>query len=201
MHILQTDIAACPRCGPAFGLILLVEDMVERRVRRGALGCANCRERYPIVAGTGDFTQGERADFGPPISEAAALRLSALAGVTSPPARLLVAGPAAAHAARIAAALPEIEVTAAAADPEVPAEPGVSRIAITAALPFYSGRFAGVVLSGRAADGLLREGARVLAPGGRLVLEPAPADARERLVREGVTNMVAEGATLVAMRS
>lgn len=201
MHVLQTDISACPRCGPAFGLILLVDELAARRVVRGALGCANCRTQYPITAGAVDFTLGARAGFGPPIEAAAALRLAALAGVTAPPNRLLVVGPAAAHADAIAALLPEIEVTAAEGDPGVPAEPGVSRIAVAASLPFFGGRFAGVVLSGAAADGLLQEGLRVLAAGGRLVLEPAPAAARERLAREGITHLVAEGATLVAVRT
>jgi len=201
MHILQADISTCPRCGPEFGLILLVDELMDRRVRRGALGCANCRERYPIVNGTGDFTLGAAADFGPSIGMEAAGRLIALAGVTDAPDRLLVIGPAAAHAGKIAAELPELEVVAADGDATIAAEPGVSRIAIANSLPFYSRRFAGVVLSGRAADVLLREGARVLAPGGRLVLEPAPADARERLRDEGVSALAAEGATLVAVRT
>jgi uncharacterized protein YbaR (Trm112 family) len=201
MHILLTDISTCPRCGPSFGLILLVDELVERRVRRGALACANCRERYPIVRGTGDFTLGASADFGPATAAAAALRLIALAGVTSPPARLLVVGPAAAHAGALATEVPEIELVAAGEDASIAAEPGVNRIAVTESLPFSGARFAGVVLSGHAADSLLREGARVLAPGGRLVLEPTPAAGRERVQGEGCVTLAAEGATLVAVRS
>lgn len=199
MHILLTDITSCPRCGPGFGLILLVDELVERRVRRGALACANCRERYPINEGTGDFTLGGSAHFGAPIAQPAALRLVALAGVTEPPARLLVVGPAAEHAAAIAAVVP-IEVVAATGEAGLGAEPGVSRIAITDRLPFYDARFAGVVLTGGAAAELLSEGARVVGPGGRLVLEPAPADARERVLAAGLRTLAAEGATLVAAR-
>jgi uncharacterized protein YbaR (Trm112 family) len=199
MHIQLTDITSCPRCGPGFGLILLVDEMVERRVRRGALACANCRERYQVREGTVDFTLGANADFGAPIEQPAALRLVALAGVTEPPARLLVAGPAAEHAAAIAAMLP-CEVVAATGDASAPAQSGVSRIAITGRLPFFDARFAGVVLTGSAADELLSEGARMVAAGGRLVLEPAPADARARVQAAGLETLAAEGATLVAAR-
>jgi uncharacterized protein YbaR (Trm112 family) len=201
MHILQTDIVACPRCGPTFGLVLVVDELVERRVRRGALGCPNCRERYPIEAGTGDFTLGEAADFGAPVEPAAALRLGALAGVTAAPGRLLVVGPAAAHAAAIARMVGDVEVVAAEGDPAIPAEPGVSRIAIASVLPYGNAHFAGVVLSGTAADSLLQEGARVLAHGARLVLEPAPAGAGERLAHAGLATLAAEGATLVAVQT
>jgi SAM-dependent methyltransferase len=178
-----------------------VDELVERRVQRGALACANCRTRYPIVRGTGDFTLGEVADFGAPVAAAAAVRLVALAGVTSPRARLLVAGPAAAHASAIAAEVPDVDVIAAGGDPDTAEEPGVNRVAVAESLPFHGGRFAGVVLSGQAARSLLNEGARVLSPGGRLVLEPAPADARELVQRAGLTTLAAEAATLVAVRT
>lgn len=55
MHLLVTDRLSCPRCGPEFGLVLLAEKLEDRRVLEGALGCANCRERYPVTGGFGDF--------------------------------------------------------------------------------------------------------------------------------------------------
>lgn len=55
MHLLVTDRLSCPRCGPTFGLILLADDLRDRRVLEGALGCANCRERYPVRGGFGDL--------------------------------------------------------------------------------------------------------------------------------------------------
>lgn len=54
MHILLTDILTCPRCGPEFGLVLLADRVEDRRVLEGRLGCPNCREQYPIVAGAVD---------------------------------------------------------------------------------------------------------------------------------------------------
>src|SRR5512133_2993550 len=98
MHILLTDLSTCPRCGPEYGLILLVEDIEDRRVVRGSLGCPNCRERYAITDGVGDFRLGEEVALGAPVAAEAVVRLVALAGVTSPPGHLLLVGPAAAHA-------------------------------------------------------------------------------------------------------
>lgn len=56
MHILLTDLLACPRCGPGFGLVLLADRLSERRVVRGRVGCANCRETYAIENGVLRFT-------------------------------------------------------------------------------------------------------------------------------------------------
>lgn len=50
-----TDRLTCPRCGPTFGLILLAERMVDRRVRDGTLGCPNCRDAFPVVDGFADL--------------------------------------------------------------------------------------------------------------------------------------------------
>jgi uncharacterized protein YbaR (Trm112 family)/SAM-dependent methyltransferase len=55
VHLLLTDRVTCPRCGPRFGLILLAERVVDRRVLEGHLGCPNCREHYPVRKGYGDL--------------------------------------------------------------------------------------------------------------------------------------------------
>ena len=53
MHIVLTDVLTCPRCGPSFPLILLANRVENRRVLDGVLGCANCREKYPVQDGLG----------------------------------------------------------------------------------------------------------------------------------------------------
>src|SRR5690606_8442394 len=63
MHIVLTDLLTCPRCGPAHGLILVADGLAERRVLDGALGCANCREKYEIRDGAAWFGS-ERHDGG-----------------------------------------------------------------------------------------------------------------------------------------
>jgi uncharacterized protein YbaR (Trm112 family) len=207
MHILLTDILTCPRCGPAFGLILLADRIQGRRVVDGVLGCANCREKYPVRNGRIDFT-GSAADAPPtdaqPEDPDEAMRLAALLGVTEGPANVLLVGPPARHARAIADLVEGVEVTAAAhrGEPGVAIDtvPGVSPVAIAGALPFATARLAGVVLGGESADALLEEGARATAPLGRLVLEPAPEDAEKRLSALGLRVLLRQDRTMVAAR-
>jgi uncharacterized protein YbaR (Trm112 family) len=211
VHILLTDILTCPRCGPRFGLILLADRITERRVVDGALGCANCREKYPIRNGIAEFPPAapqpagtpRPADVETPVADEA-FRLAALMGVTAGPGYVLLAGAAAVHAQTIADLVGDVEVVTAASSvgaAALPVSPGanVSRLAVGAPLPLADARFAAVTLAGAAADELLEEGARVLSPLGRLVVEPAPADAAERLVAVGLKVLVQEGRTLVAV--
>jgi uncharacterized protein YbaR (Trm112 family) len=200
MHILLTDILTCPRCGPGFGLILLADRVEDRRVRTGLLGCANCREKYEIRDGAVDFG-ATPARLEQTSDSSAAERLAALLGVTRGPAFLLLAGPAAGHAAAIAGMLDEVEVLTIDVGAESDDVPGINRLlARGPRLPLASAKIAGVALTGRAADALLDEGARAVSPVGRLVLDPAPPDAAERLVRHGMRIAALQDGTAVAVR-
>jgi uncharacterized protein YbaR (Trm112 family) len=218
MHLLLTDILACPRCGPEFGLILLARDLRDRRIHSGWLGCANCRDRYLVHDGFGDFRApadappASRATAGPgPAAggagpsagaDAAAVRIAALLGLTDGGGYALIAGPGARHGGDVARLVEGLEIVA--ADPNLSAEsetPGVSRIAVDRRLPFYSARLRGVWLSGDAADTLLEEALRVVQRGGRVVLDGAPADAEQRLERAGFAVRAREGDTLLAVRA
>jgi len=208
MHLLLTDILTCPRCGPEFGLILLAHDMRDRRVLHGWMGCAHCRSKWLVQDGFGEF----RAPLGSDVVDAGAthvaeasgeeaVRIAALLGVTEGPAFVLVAGPAARHAAAVAELVEDLEVIAADPALAVLAEAhGVSRIASGERLPFYSAKLRGVWLDGAVANTLLEEGARVLWPLGRLVLDPAPQDAEERLAAAGMRVLALEDTTLLAVR-
>lgn len=200
MHILLTDILTCPRCGPGFGLILLAERVQDRRVSAGFLGCSNCREKYHIRDGAVDF--GATAEpVRPPADDAETERLAALLGVTHGPAFLMLAGPAAGHAAALADMLNDVEVLTIGAGADAADGPGINRIlARGPQLPIASAKIAGVALTGAAADALLDEGARAVSPVGRLVLDPAPADAAERLTRHGMHIAAQEDGTAVAVR-
>lgn len=206
MHILLTDILTCPRCGPGFGLILLADRAEDRRVLAGLLGCSNCREKYPIHDGIVDFgavpESVDAAARAAATDDAAATeRLAALLGVTAGPAFLMLAGPAAAHAGALARMIEDVEVLTIGAAAAADDGPGINRIyANGPRLPIASGKVAGVALTGAAADALLDDGARAVSPSGRLVLEPVPADAAERLQRHGMRIAVQEKQTAVAVR-
>jgi uncharacterized protein YbaR (Trm112 family) len=209
MHILLTDVLTCPRCGPAFGLILLADRAESRRIIEGSLGCANCREKYDIRESTVRFAAGEPPDVGHGDADEA-MRLGALMGVTGGPGYLLLCGPAARHAGALAELLEDLEVIAVGmADrgtDEVQAadvEGGMPRVNLLSAgrrLPLATARMAGVVLSGQASERLLEEGARVLSPLGRLVLLDAPADAAERLAGVGLRTIASDDRTMIAAR-
>lgn len=202
-----TDILSCPRCGPDFGLILLGDRIEERRVLEGRLGCANCREQYEIRAGFADLTaqaggSGAPGSAGPGVSDPdEVMRVAAMLGVAEGPGFVLLVGPMAWSARSLADLVEGLEVVAAGIGLESEEERmGVNRIAVGGRLPFYDRSLRAVALSGAAATEREAEGARVVKPGGRLVLEPAAAGAAERLEGAGFHIVVREGDTLVAER-
>jgi uncharacterized protein YbaR (Trm112 family) len=200
MHILLTDILTCPRCGPAFGLILLADRAEERRVLEGVLGCSNCREKYPVRDGVVNF--GVEPEGTVPLADqTAAERLAAMLGVTEGPAFVMLAGPATAHAGAIARMITEAEVVTIGAAAQDGDGPGINRLyAGGPQLPVASGKVAGVALTGAAAELLLDEGARAVTPLGRLVLDPVPADAAEKLKRHGMRIAAQQDDTAVVVR-
>lgn len=224
MHILLTDLLSCPRCGPDFGLILLADRIVERRVLDGLLGCANCREKYAIAGGYGELAAGlpprdgasaDREVAGSTVASAGAassqtpaadpdepaMRLAALLGVTDGPGFVLLVGAPAVHAAALADMVPGLEVVAAAdAARGWEERAGVSRIDVARRLPFYNRQLRGVALSGTGSGELLEEAVRSLGPLARLVLLDAPPDAAESVRALGLTVLAQQGDTLVAAR-
>lgn len=208
MHLLLTDRLACPRCGPAFGLILLADRMADRRVDAGALGCANCRERYPIRGGVADLRPPPRSE--PPIGpatdpadddpELGVPVAAAMGAADAPRGHVLLLGRAAGIAAAVAAVLPD-DVEVVEATPWMPRpSPAVhtTRLLAGEALPFFDATFAGVAVHGSEADApRLREAARVLARGHRVVVVDPPDDAQARLGGAGLTRF-ARGGRVVA---
>lgn len=47
-----SELFVCPRCRPTQGLVVLVDEIRDRRVVRGRLGCPRCEARYPVEGGT-----------------------------------------------------------------------------------------------------------------------------------------------------
>jgi len=218
MHLLVTDRLACPRCGPEFGLILLAERVVDRRVLEGGFGCANCRERFPVRGGFGDFrpppvgplaAESRAADPGPDDPEGA-LRLAAMLGVTEGPATLLLLGAPARQAERLVAMVPGVEVVA--VHPGLRDRPevaGVSRLHAGARLPFFSTTFRGVALDADWAGTHLDEAFRVAAPGVRIVVDLVASDSSDPGVAgpdmasgpEALARRVMEGAREVLLQT
>ena len=207
MHLFLTDRLACPRCGPDFGLILLADQVQDQRVMEGVLGCPNCREQYPVVDGFGDLrvsprslleAPGPGADDDSADSEDA-LRLAAALGVTSGPGTVLVLGPATRHSEALAALIGGIEVVAIDQGGIVHGESeGVSRMVASTGIPFFSGSFRGVLVSGELCERDLEEAARVVAAPGRVVVLEGFPGAKEHLGALGLKVLLDEDGVLVA---
>lgn len=218
MDIALSDLLTCPRCGPLFGLILLPEEVRDRRVSSGVLGCANCRERYrvdegvadlrPVAgrAGNGAAAGGEGEDGsaervgGEGAGEEAGVRLAALLGLTEAGGIVVLAGPAAATADALVELVPEVSVvTVGGGASEGGGSRGVSRLLAGGALPLRGRSMRGVALSGPWSE-RVEEGARLVQSGGRLVVDAAPEGARARVEEAGLRVLLEEGGVVVAGR-
>lgn len=210
-----SDLLTCPRCGPTYGLILLPEERQGRRVVRGVLGCANCRERYPVESGVADLRVAGHASVDPTgtgsmdstgVSDSIwavpgeeSVRLGGLVDLAEVRGTILIAGPAAAHAAAVARLSQNVTVVgvgAGASDPGV--DSPVSRVRATSVLPFRSGTLSAVVLTGRHVA-LASEAVRVLGRGGRLLVEPLPDDMSPSWDRE-LEPLARQGRAFLATR-
>jgi len=214
-----TEVLACPRCGPPQGLVALVSDVRERRIVRGELGCPACDARFPIrdgvlemvrergVGGEGHAEEREPGGGDPPWPEDPdlALRLAALLGREGGGVVLLEEGSrdVADEVARLLTGTEVIALrTSAAASGEAAAAPVHSRMVVAhdASRPLLDGRVRGVALLGGAAD-RLREAARVLGSGGRLVVLLPDDGVAAALAELGFEVLAADPGCLLAART
>ncbi len=205
MHILLTDRLACPRCGPEFGLILLADRVEDRRVVDGALGCPNCRDRFPIEDTVADLRPPPRAPEAaiPRESEATSeevMRLGALLGITDGPGMICLLGLSRRFGPYLTELLPSIEVLEAGSTrliPDVPADR--SAVIVADLIPVFSSTFRGVVVEA-GDEALAREAWRVTVPGGRVVALPKGPSAAEFLLQCGGEVLLNEGGFVVVRR-
>ncbi len=210
MQLLLTDRLTCPRCGPTFGLILLADRLVDRRVCDGVLGCPNCRDSYLITNGFADLRAPPRGDLpvglaGPGTSDALgndeAVRVVALLGVARGPGTVALVGGPARHSAALAQAVEELQVVA--VDPDVrgwPEHAGVSRVVSGPGLAFFSRTLRGIAIDGRLGEGLIAEAVRVAAPLSRVLVVHAPLGTDTLLADAGLDILAADAETVVATR-
>jgi uncharacterized protein YbaR (Trm112 family) len=199
-----TDILTCPSCGPAHGLVLLVEEVEDRRVKGGWLGCANCRRDFPVSDGIADLRVGsdERRPARPAVEEdELAVKVLALSGLAGERGPLLLGDGLEDAAANIADLAPELEVIVVAKSPErLAARPGVSGVVCDVELPVAEGKLPCVAIAPAGSGELVAAAARRVDGGGRLLLFEATAGDVEEAERSGFRVLAAEGTTAVAER-
>lgn len=206
MNVQLTDHLTCPRCGPEFGLILLAQDVVSRRVREGELGCPNCRDRFPVSDGFADLRAPPRAslplDAGPepPGPDVAPVAIAAGLGVSEGPGYFVFIGDVARSAADVAALVRDMEVVA--VDPSARSwspRPGVSPMAAWPGLPFRGGA-RGVALAASSWADWGEEAVRVAAPRARIVVTGAGALERPSPAASGLETVLEDGGLRVLGR-
>lgn len=140
----------------------------DRHIAEGRLGCPVCRAEYPITDGVADFT---RSTAPPRVSptrvpdESAMLRLAAQLDLSEPGGVIVLAGGYAPLAALLAGSFPALYAVL-----NAPASHhAVSAFAVAGHLPFAQGSLRALALDVPHAA-LVADAARVLRPGGRLVV-------------------------------
>ena len=159
--------------------------------------------RRTASLGEGAATADEEGGTGHAADPAAeeVLRLGALLGVTEGPGMLLLKGPAARHGKALAELIGQVEVVV--MNPalhEAKEEEGVSRVLGRGRIPFYSGSFRGVVLSGDVGEMDVEEGCRVVAPLSRLVILGAGPEMTARVRALGLSVLLEQDGILAAAR-
>jgi uncharacterized protein YbaR (Trm112 family) len=204
VFILLTDVLRCPRCGPEFGLVVLADRVEERRVVEGRLGCSNCREQFPVRGGVADLRTGPTevpptAEPTPPADrQEAAVRIAALLGLAQPGGTVLVAGPGALLAPDLAPLAAGTEFVALLPAPVGGAGEGVTRMAVGPRLPFADRSVRAMALSGGADDASLAEALRVVAPGGRVMVEGAGAETAAAFAAAGAEVLLEQDGVVLA---
>ena len=206
MDLLLTDRLTCPRCGPEFGLILLADRLEDRRVLEGALGCPNCRDRYPVIDGFGDLRPPPRTAFPeeeplPAPDSPTLMEVAGLLGITAGVGHVALLGALAGHADALGEKLQPVEVVGISARLRgIDEVDGVSRLAAGSRLPFRDQSLRGVALPG--GEGLLEpaQAARVVARSGRIVVWGGVEGWESALEGAGLTILISDGTGVVAAR-
>ena len=175
MYIELTDHLRCPADHAESYLVLLPDEMRDRSVRAGNLGCPMCGRTYAVKDGVlnlggGDARLPDTTLLGP---EA----LTALIGLGGPGGYLVLVGRPAEDWREVARRNPGVGLVAVNPPPGVADEPGVS-VLRGGALPLKSRSMRGVVLGTPFAEdpGWVGEAARVVLPGLRIAGEGSVPD-------------------------
>jgi uncharacterized protein YbaR (Trm112 family) len=199
-----TDLLTCPRCGPGFGLVLLVDEVEQRRVQRGWLGCPNCRQDFPVENGVADLRSEPETPRAPRPAfedEELALKIVALSGLADTRDYLLLDERLAHAAAAVVEMAPELEVIVLRNTPDNSAEQhGISRVLSDARFPLVEYKLRGVAIAPGTDPELVAAAARRVSTGGRLVLFDAADVDLKAVERAGLTVVAAEEGTAVAER-
>ena len=177
MFIELTDHLRCPEDHEEAYLVLLPDSVVQRSVQSGELGCPVCHRTFRIRDGILDIGDGPPSSTGEPTLDGASV--AALTGLGGPGGYLVLVGPISGRWRELEHALNGVSLVSVNGPADLADARGLS-IVRSARLPLKTASMRGVVLSGEFGSdpAWIREGARVLLPGLRVVGEGEEPDPR-----------------------
>ena len=177
MFIELTDILRCPQPHEEQYLVLIPDEMVERSIRSGRLGCPVCHREYPIRDGVVEFTDGEPAAIDHRDLGLEAGALAAFLGLSGPGGYVGLVGASATLGAELISEVPGVHFVGV-NPPARSSELTMLSLVRAGSIPVKSRALRGVVLLGpyAAVPSWRDEAARVVLPGLRVVGQGGPPD-------------------------
>jgi uncharacterized protein YbaR (Trm112 family) len=174
MFIELTDILRCPEPHEEQFVVLIPDEISERSVRSGRLGCPVCQREYLIQAGIADFGGPPPTESRLPIS-VTPTALAAFLGLGGPGGYVGVVGGDSPFGAQLVQEIPAVHFVLL-NPPEGSAERPMMSLIRARSIPIKSRSLRGVVLLAPFADDVVwrEEAARVLLPGLRVVGQGTP---------------------------
>jgi uncharacterized protein YbaR (Trm112 family) len=169
------DLLRCPRPHEDTWLVASFQEVSNRFVATGTLGCPICGVRYPIAGGVADFTGGitspscdaQRAAASHRREELAT-RAGAFLDATEPGATIVLGG-VWAYAAEALVELSEARVVALNPPDGVTETPGVALVRVAADIPLSAESCRGAAFDAWFNAGIVDSAVRVVRQGGRVV--------------------------------
>jgi uncharacterized protein YbaR (Trm112 family) len=165
------DVLRCPNRHAETWLVLASEQMEDRDIMSGTLGCPICKAEFPIVAGVARFGEAVRVGArGELPDENEALRLAALLDLTDSRGYAILIGDTGRHAPLLRS-MTDVQLMLVDPPPTVAMGFGLSGLTTPAsgALPLAPASARAVALDEHATPALLSSVVGVLASGGRLL--------------------------------
>lgn len=186
MFLELVDSLRCVRPHEDSWLVARADELLDRHVLRGVLGCPICAARYPVRNGVVDFTaNAPEASIAPNVEHARpvhsaladdsgrqsrALRAAALLALTEPGGLVVLAGTWSTSAEALLAIAANVQLLAVNPVPGLASGGALSLARIADVLPLAAGSARGIALdASHATPSLLAGAARALVPGGRLI--------------------------------
>lgn len=172
MFIELVELLRCTRPHEESWLVASIDELRERSIVRGELGCPVCSAHYPITDGVARFTESPPPEARDPNSvidaNDAAVKAGAFLGLAESSGVVLLGGSWSRAGASLAQSL-DIRVIAVNGGLSASDAPGVGRIIAADVIPLGAASCAGAALDESFSPAAVSSALRTVRPGGRMV--------------------------------